>query len=82
MVRCNKIQGKPCKCELGEPRIRRLLQIITRNTLKTLLGTVTREEKQKLRRAAQIPNAKVYIEMYLDEMTVHQQCMNELILEV
>ena len=82
MVRCNKIQGKPCRCELSEPRIKRLLQTITRNTLKTLLGNVTRAERDELRTAAQVPNAKAYIQLYLEELSNHRECLNELILEM
>ena len=81
MVKCNKIEGKPCKCELGEPRVKYLIQTITRNTLKTLLGTITGSERLELRAAAQIPNAKIYLQMYLEQLDVNREYVYELTLE-
>ena len=79
MVRCNRVDGRPCKCDLSEPQIIYLLQTIVRNTIKHLLGTITRTEKLQLRAAVRRPNAKLYLEMYLEELTTHRNYIGELI---
>ena len=59
MVKCNRIDGKPCKCELRDPQIIYLIQTLVLNTLKLLLGVLTNEERDELRTVARIPMQKL-----------------------
>ena len=82
MVRCNKIDGRPCKCELSEPRIVHLIQTFIKYLFKLVLDTLTEEERSELRAAARIPHAKIYFRLYLEELNAGRDCINAGILDL
>ena len=65
MVRCNKVDGHPCSCELVEEHIQDFLRRVSVLLMKLILGTITNEEKGRLRMLLRRPNAKEYIELFL-----------------
>ena len=79
MVQCNQIEGKPCKCQLDEPRIVYLIQTVIRNTIKLLFGTINSQERDELRTAVRMPNAKAYLEFCLEDLDVHRNMISELL---
>ena len=80
MVKCNRIDGKPCKCELRDPHIIYLIQTIVLNTLKLLLGVLTNEERDELRTVTRIPHAKTYLELYMEEVKNNRDSVADLVL--
>ena len=80
MVKCNRIDGKPCKCELRDPRIIYLVQTIVANTLKLILGVLMDEEREELRTVTRIPNASAYLKLYLEELENNRESIADLVL--
>ena len=80
MVKCNRIDGKPCKCELRDPHIIYLVQTIVVNTLKLILGVLIEEEGEELRRVTRIPNAAAYLKLYLEELENNRESVADLVL--
>ena len=80
MVRCNKIDGEPCKCELEEPCINYMVETITSNILKLVLGTISPVERNELREFVQMPDAGRYIEIYIQELDKHREVIGDVVL--
>ena len=80
MVKCNSIDGKPCKCELRDPHIIYLVQTIVANTLKLILGVLIEEEREELRTVTRIPNAAAYLKLYLEELENNRESVADLVL--
>ena len=80
MVKCNLIDGKPCKCELRDPHIIYLVQTIVANTLKLILGVLNNEEREELRTVTRIPNAATYLKLYLEELENNRESIADLVL--
>ena len=80
MVKCNRIDGKPCKCELRDPQIIYIIQRIVINTLKLLLGVLTNEERDELRTVTRIRHAITYLEMYMEEVKNSRESVADLVL--
>ncbi len=68
MVKCNRIDNKPCKCELGDPQVAIVLQTIVQSIFKLLLGTISSEDVRRLRAAVRSPNTRRYIILYLEQI--------------
>lgn len=68
MVRCNRIDGHPCRCDLADPRVKRLINVIIKNMMKLLMNTITREDRIELRVACRTPHAKQYLKFYLEHL--------------
>ena len=80
MVKCNRIDGKPCKCELRDPHIVYLLQTIVINTLKLICAALTNEERDELRMVLRIPHARRYLELYMEELENNRESVADLVL--
>ena len=65
MVICNKVDGKPCSCELVEDYIQEFIREVSILMMKLILGTITNTEKVALRRILQRPHAREYLELYI-----------------
>ena len=72
MVICNKVDGKPCWCELVEENIQDFIREVSILMMKLILGTITNTEKMRIRRILQRPNAKAYIELFI----IHSELVN------
>ena len=81
MVKCNKVDGKPCKCELEEPCIMYMVETITSNILKLILGTINQFERDELREFVQMPDAGRYIQIYIEELDKHREIIGVVVLE-
>ena len=81
MVKCDKVDGKPCKCELEDPPVIYLIQTIISNSLKLIMGTINQFDREELREVMRIPNASRYIELYLEELDKHRELVSDIILE-
>ena len=81
MVRCDKVDGKPCSCELNDPSVAYLIQTIISNSMKLIMGTLTQFDRQELRDVVRIPNAGRYVELYLEELDKHREFVSDIILE-
>ena len=68
MVRCNRIDGHPCRCDLADPHVKRLINVIITNMMKLLMNTITREDRIELRAACRTPHAKQYLKFYLEHL--------------
>lgn len=68
MVRCNRIDGHPCRCDLADPRVKRLITTIIKNMMKLLINTCTREDRIELRAACRTPHAKLYLQFFLESL--------------
>ena len=82
MVRCNKVDGEPCKCELEEPWIMYMVETIIRNILKLILGTITGFERDELREFVQMPDVGRYIQIYIEELDKHREIVGDVVLEI
>ena len=80
MVKCSRIDGKPCKCELRDPHIIYLVQTIVVNILKLILRGLTVEEREELRTVTRIPNAAAYLKLYLEELENSRESVADLVL--
>ena len=80
MVRCDAIDGIPCKCELDNPEIQYLLETIISNLLKLVLGTITPDQIQELRELVRVPNARDYLQLFLIDLDEHRDTVAEDIL--
>ena len=80
MVKCNWIDGKPCKCELKDPHIVYLIQTIVINTLKLIFGVLLDEEWNELRTVTRIPHARRYLELYMEELEDNREWIADLVL--
>ena len=80
MVKCSRIDGKPCKCELRDPHIIYLVQTIVVNILKLILRGLTVEEREELRTVTRIPNASAYLKLYLEELENSRESVADLVL--
>ena len=69
MVKCNSIDGAPCSCDLEEPCIKYLVQSITNHTLKYVIKTITTADIDELQQFVQIPDAAIYLGLYLEQLT-------------
>ena len=78
MVKCNRIDGKPCKCELKDLHIVYLLQTIVINTLKLICGELSNEERDELRTVTRIPHARRYLEIYMEELENNRELVADL----
>ena len=81
MVKCDKVDGKPCKCELEDPCIIYLIQTIISNSLKLIMGTLNVFDREELRSVVRIPNAGRYVDIYLEELDRHREIVRDVILE-
>ena len=81
MVKCNKIDGEPCSCELEEPCIKYMVTTIISNILKFVLGTITHGERDELRQFAQMPNAGDYLRLYMEELDKEREIVGDIVLE-
>ena len=81
MVKCDKVDGKPCVCELEDPPVVYLIQTIISNSLKLIMGTLTQFDREELRTMVRIPNAGRYVELYLEELDKHRELVSDIILE-
>ena len=81
MVKCDKVDGKPCGCELEDPPVVYLIQTIISNSLKLIMGTLTQFDREELRTMVRIPNAGRYVELYLEELDKHRELVSDIILE-
>ena len=82
MVRCNAVDGYPCKCELTNPCVVYLIETILSNMLKLLLDTISNEEREELRAMTRIPNAKTYLKLYIKELDNHRNMTSDVILDM
>ena len=82
MVRCDAIDGKPCKCQLNKPEVIYLLESIISNLLKLVTGAITFEQKEELRVLVQMPNAWIYLQFYLDGLDDHRNRVADAILDM
>ena len=81
MVRCDKVYGKPCRCELENPPVVYLIQTIISNSLKLIMGTLTQFDREELRTVVRIPNTGRYVELYLEELDKHRELVSDIMLE-
>ena len=81
MVKCNKVDGKACKCELAEPCIMYMVETIISNILKLVLGTINPFERDELREFVQMPDAGRYIEIYIEELDKHREIIGDVVLD-
>ena len=81
MVKCDAVDGKPCKCELTKPCIIYLVESIVSNTVKLVLGVISEKERDELQTLTRIPNAKRYIELYLEELDKNREMVADNILK-
>ena len=81
MVKCNKVDGKPCKCELIEPCIMHMVETIISNILKLILGTINPFERDELRQFVQMPDAGRYIELYIEELDKYRVTTGDVVLD-
>ena len=65
MVICNKVDGKPCSCELVEDYIQDFIREVSILMMKLILRTITNTEKLRLRRVLQRPHARAYLKLYI-----------------
>ena len=68
MVKCNKIDGEPCGCELEEPCVKYMVQTIVSNIVKYVLQPVTTADMDELQQFVQMPDAGVYLGLYIEEL--------------
>ena len=66
MVTCNKINGEPCSCELVEEHVQDFIRKVSVLMMKLILGTITNSDKLRLRRILRQPNARQYIELFIN----------------
>ena len=81
MVRCNKIDGEPCTCELEEPCIKYMVETIVSNILKFVLGTITHAERDELQQFVRMPDAGRYLQLYIEELDKEREIVGDIILE-
>ena len=77
MVKCDKVDGNPCKCQLAEPCINYMVETIISNVLKLVLGTINPFETNELREFVQMPDAGRYIEIYIQELDKHRDVIGD-----
>ena len=77
MVKCNKIDGEPCSCELEEPCIKYLVQSITSNIIKYVLRTIATEDIDELQHFVQMPDAAIYLGLYVEELSKRRSELEE-----
>ena len=65
MVICNKVDGKPCSCELVEDYIQDFIREVSILMMKLIMGTITHAERHRIRRILQRPHARAYLELYI-----------------
>ena len=63
MVICNKVDGKPCWCELVEDYIQDFIREVSILMMKLILGTITNTEKLRICWILQQPHARAYLEL-------------------
>ena len=80
MVRCNKIDGEPCACELDEPCIKYMLETIISNILKFVLGTITHAERDELRDFVRMPDAGRYLQLYIEQLDKEREIIGDIVL--
>ena len=81
MVRCDRIDGEPCKCELEEPCVKYMVQTIISNLIKFVLGTITHGERDELREFVRMPDAGKYLSLYVEEMDKERELLGNVVLE-
>lgn len=72
MVRCNRVDGNPCLCDLVEPVIQGFIREVSVLMMKLICGTITNNEKQRMRSLLRRPNSRAYIELYI----IHSDLVN------
>ena len=77
MVKCDKVDGNPCKCELTEPCVNYMVETITSNVLKLVLGTISPFERNELREFVQMPDARRYLELYTHELDKQREVIHD-----
>ena len=80
MVRCDKVDGQPCSCELEDPPVVYLIQTIISNSVKLVMGTLTQYDREVLRDVLRIPSVGRYVELYLEELDKHRELVSYIIL--
>ena len=71
MVVCHRIDGKPCRCDLDDPRIYNLIENFTRLMLKLVLSTISNNEKVELHNLLRNRNLRTYLSFYVEELDNH-----------
>ena len=66
MVRCNKVDGNPCSCDLVEPAIQGFIREVSVLMMKLICGTITNNEKQRMRSLLRRRHARTYIELFIN----------------
>ena len=77
MVQCNLVDGKPCICQLDDPRIIYRIQVVIKSMIKLCLGTQTARERNELRTVMQMSDTKTYLKLYLENLSVHHDMIHE-----
>ena len=72
MVTCNRVDGKPCVCDLVEPAIQGFIREVSVLMMKLICGTITNHEKQRIRSLLRRPHSRAYIELYI----IHSDLVN------
>ena len=81
MVRCNAVDGQPCKCMLAIPEINYWVKTMKFYLIKQSLGTITLEEFSELNTLLNMPNSRIYLNFYMEELNNERCELAENILE-
>ena len=80
MVKCGRVDGNPCKCELADPCVNYMVETIISNILKLILETISPFERNELYEFVRMPNAGRYIEIYIQELDKHREVIGDIVL--
>ena len=80
MVKCNKVDGEPCICELDKPPIKYMIETIVINLLKLVSGTITHGEWDELQLFVRMLNAGRYVRLYIEQLDRERDIIGDIIL--
>ena len=72
MVKCGRVDGDPCKCELTNPCVNYMVETIISNVLKIVLKEISQFERDELLEFVRMPDAGEYIKIYIEELDNHR----------
>ena len=76
MVKCGRVDGNPCKCELTNPCVNYMVETIISNILKLILKEISPFERNELHEFVRMPDAGEYIEIYVEELDNHRRVID------
>ena len=76
MVKCGRVDGNPCSCELTNPCVNYMVETIISNILKVTLKEISPFERNELQEFVRMPDAGKYIGIYVEELDNHRRAID------